>query len=513
MCGDVIAYAVDNVENFDAFDQRARMFVQSNAFVQILPSECASLWKKFICAGAFVECEVEANGDVAQKPPCRSLCTSLLEGPCEGLLPDSVRDVLDCAQFEETGCNAMESIAAPVESPQVSYSASAMGASGICEGYVAEFHAAVPAIPGEIGEPQPPLSPPGTAQVSFERVVLNLVSNFPAYLPSTCQTALRRYACLSTFLGVSGAPIEDGGEDFPFPRFPCSSICRDTQVACGEILASFLPGVDICDIVDDLQLQTAFGPLPFYPESVQNITVSPFDTPVQTQCQQDWPDDDFNVRVQCPGRLLPFLPGSRVDNPIIMTGCALPCPLITFTEKEERTFFYTLFVCALCSSVCGVLYLMVSFSDPQILKKANTNNLIPLLFCCNSVVVAVGIVMSLAPYLHAPTEMFCVNEVAGKRQADHGWCLFQAILLCYTPTVAGSWWLCLAYDLYQRVVALENTSQNMLKYHLFSWLMPLVGTFSLLGLEKAGTHPPPLPPSVFTLLFVVLRTLSFCISA
>ncbi len=495
MCEGLITYPVDGDDNsLKSFDTAARLYVQDNSFVQILPAECASSWKKFICALSFVKCEV-VNDTIEQRLPCQSLCYSLREGPCDGLLPDSYDETLleYCGSLNETGCNAMENVNAAVESPTVVYKTSTEGVSGICEGFVQEFHRAVNST-GDI-RMLPPLSPPGTAQVAFDNLASTLIDLVPRYLPSGCQTAIRRFACLSIFYGVSNASVEDGGQDFPFPRFPCSSICQDLETSCpldDETLSSLLPGgfpdgLDLCKNVTSLQIGTAFGDLPLYPVAVQEIFVKPFNVSVETQCQNDWPDETFNVSVVCPGRLVPYARGSRATFKLPFSECALPCPGVTFLEEEEKRFFGFLFGFSLASTVCGILYLAVSFSDPQIMKKINTHNLIPLLFCLQSVLIAVCLMISLIPFLDDPFGLFCVSDVVLKEQRDGGWCLFQAVLLAYTPNVAGCWWLCLAYDLYQRVVAQDNTSQNILKYHLFSWLMPLAGPFTLIaGLRKAG---------------------------
>jgi hypothetical protein len=136
------------------------------------------------------------------------------------------------------------------------------------------------------------------------------------------------------------------------------------------------------------------------------------------------------------------------------------------------------------SSVIGGTFLVIRYTNIKS-GPARTMQLIPLYLCTISVFMSFVILLSLAPHADEPIGLFCTNEVAVNRQKDGGMCLFQSIVFCYGTVVASCWWLCSTYDVYQRVIA-HNESGSMTKYHLFSWLTPCIGVVILLSLNRAG---------------------------
>jgi hypothetical protein len=75
-------------------------------------------------------------------------------------------------------------------------------------------------------------------------------------------------------------------------------------------------------------------------------------------------------------------------------GCAVPCPGLTFTHDEEVFFARILLGFSIVSTVMGVFYLAVRTLNP-LRRTENPLQAIPLLLCCNSVLLSVSIVITL----------------------------------------------------------------------------------------------------------------------
>lgn len=81
-----------------------------------------------------------------------------------------------------------------------------------------------------------PFQPPGAAQVVLESAITARLAALPRWLPSACQTSMRRHACASAFIAAKSQLLPPS-TSLDFPSFPCRSTCVAVNADCGTFFS------------------------------------------------------------------------------------------------------------------------------------------------------------------------------------------------------------------------------------------------------------------------------------
>jgi hypothetical protein len=247
-----------------------------------------------------------------------------------------------------SGCNNMTAYSDPsnlvygVQPPSEVYT------GAVCANFapVAPSKFIVPAGP-KLG--LKPLQPAGTAQAVLEYAISERLAALPKWLPSACQTSMRRLACTGAFMAAK-SQLFPPSTFLDFPSFPCQSTCMALNADCGAFFSVLMASGQASQFVN-CSASTLQPPLLDYPPAGVASAFLPPDLLAmlgglgitsfgRTNCTAPGADvvcASGSCNTVCPTPLVVPDDSSRNDAEVAWippTACALPCPTPFYTDGE-----------------------------------------------------------------------------------------------------------------------------------------------------------------------------------
>ncbi|KAL6050707.1 Frizzled [Balamuthia mandrillaris] len=297
--------------------------------------------------------------------------------------------------------------------------------------------------------------------------VLKLFVQTQGVVAEPCLSTSFRKICAGLFRECLAFPSSPADQVAVVGRYPCRSLCKDSEVACIEVLSKLLIGVGLtaetvldCDVPWSVMWGTPSHDI--FPEGNYTVEVSPNVLESHDLVNVTIPCYDGNrnltvePQVECPDGLHPTgEPGA----------CAFDCPQPVITDNEYQAVEIMMSVMAWISLAATALvigsYILVAGK-----RKFPAN--LPLFF-----VVAVG----------GRTLAFCVGSMVGHEEVwcdgdkhfnsfGDAACTIQGILFVYFTWAGALWWLTITLNLFFTIVL----SWKLNRYCILPLLSPRLAT-------------------------------------
>ncbi len=294
--------------------------------------------------------------------------------------------------------------------------------------------------------------------------------------PDQCDKNMIAFACANTFLPCTD--LEDG--TVTSVTYPSKALCTSYTGSCASLLA-IMP--DAAVPASAPWLKPDCTDAASYLETGGNNYASDTTPDVPASMVTTVPTPP------CPAPLVDLAPTDHQELSILGGPCALPCPMVMWTEDEYKITDDVADVATSISLVVSIFLTVTWIAFPQQRQKRYA-----LYFILN--LTAMNFVYWLGLRLRGDKTgagSFC--ETNANEYHMKGYCLFQAMVMLYSVLGGIAWWMIQAVDLFLKVYLQKRfpkgSREETVKEYIFhgvAWGLPLACLVAALASEQLGGY-------------------------
>lgn len=332
------------------------------------------------------------------------------------------------------------------------------------------------------------------AQQDFIETSLNqLFKKLPVFLDSKCHFDLRKYFCASAYVApeftslgevlesngipsatvaLFGLPLEIALVPFTMPQFPHYSVCTDYMSSC----AGFILSANQSVLIPNCSSKSSLGDFFLYPkerQTIKSLSLGPSSLSLSASPKyyNESTVTDSNYAPVCPGPYLvipdnPHIHGVRY---IPGTPCAVSCKATGLYSLDEMRSFYTMLLVVSCFSVVGVgIFLTVWLTD----KNRRKQTLIIAFGVLNFIMAFYNLGFNINMLLRGVASVHCHDNSTSVTALDGvNSCTVQIFVILYFHHAMYLTWMCIAIDVFLKVILNIKKSDKYIKFMLAAILL------------------------------------------